>query len=156
MEYWNSLLLVLRPLPRLHQLRLDSILSPVDMETSFIDPENTAKSILLLYLETLTLTVPISWVMALLAQLKFPESTIIRLKCNCDDPHAISRLLSFSLGRFGSHSPNSRTQCSWIRSCLLLRTSLGGFVYVSLYLYREHSPSSTWSNAVLAGKFLAL
>jgi len=102
MECWDGLLLLLSQLPLLRQLCLDHILPPATLEDSFINTQNTTK-VSLSQLEKLTLTDPICWVMALLAQLVFPRSMIVRVKCNCDNPEDISMFLPFMADRFSSH-----------------------------------------------------
>ena len=102
MECWDGLLLLLSQLPLLRQLCLDHILPLATLEDSFINTQNTTK-VSLSQLEKLTLTDPICWVMALLAQLVFPRSMIVRVKCNCDNPEDISMFLPFMADRFSSH-----------------------------------------------------
>ena len=103
-ERWDGLLLILSQLPLLRQLCLDNILPPanIDFEDSFINTQNTSK-VLLCRLEKLTLTDPILWVMALLAQLEFPTFTIVWVECNCDNPEDISMFVLFMVDRFSSH-----------------------------------------------------
>ena len=105
---WDGLLLLLSQLPLLRQLRLDNILPPANItfEDSFINTQNTT-NVSFCQLEKLTLTDPIPWVTALLARLEFPRSTIVQLKCNCNNPAEISQEISmflpFMASRFSSH-----------------------------------------------------
>ena len=103
MECWNGLQFILGHLPRLRQLHLDTLLPyDTDMDALSTNPRKD-KFISLPHLELLTLTGPISWLIALLTQLKFPKTTIVRVECGCDDPQAASRLLPLIQDQFDSH-----------------------------------------------------
>ena len=104
MECWDGLLSLLSRLPLLRQLSVDNILPPANIayEDSFINTYNRTR-VSLCQLEKLTLTDPIPWVTALLARLEFPTSTVVRVKCNCDNLEDISMFVPFMMGRFNSH-----------------------------------------------------
>ena len=127
MECWDGLLLLLSQLPHLRQLCLNNILplANITFEDSFINTQNRTQ-VSLCQLEKLTLIDPIPWVTALLAQLEFPTSTIVKVQCSCDNPEDISMFIPFMAGRFSRHlslpqstpSPQSTLRSLSFRSIL--------------------------------------
>ena len=103
-ENWHGVLLILGQLPRLRRLTLVEVLdNPFIVNISSIVSENIDRPISLPQLETFTLTDSSSWVIALLARLEFPRSTIFLLRCYYyDDLETSSELLSLIVDNFGS------------------------------------------------------
>ena len=108
MECWSGVLRILRQLPYLRLLRLDTIVPP-NIDPIFPNSREQSECISLPHLEELALTGPISWTIALLTHLKFSKSTIIRLKCHCDDPQVISTLLALIPDQISNHPSMTRS-----------------------------------------------
>ena len=104
MECWNGILRILRQLPHLRQLGLDTIV-PEDIDAIFPQSREQGEHISLPHLDKLALTGPISWHVALLTQLELPSSTIVELVCHCEDPQFISTLLALIPDQIYNYPP---------------------------------------------------
>ena len=110
----DDFLLLLSRAPCLRRLCLQNTFSPdeIEFEDSLINTQNTTK-VSLPQLNGLILTEPIPWVAALLAQVEFPQSTVVQLMGNCESPEDVSLLLPFIMDRFDTRqfllqSPTSK------------------------------------------------
>ena len=104
MDCWNGILRILRQLPHLRQLRLDTIVPP-DTDVIFPQSGEQGERISLPRLEKLALTGPISWQVSLLTLIELPSSTIVELECYCEDPRFISMLLALIPDQIGNYPP---------------------------------------------------
>ena len=115
----DDFLLLLSRAPGLRRLCLQKTFSPdeIEFEDSFINTQNTTK-VSLPQLNGLILTEPIPWVAALLAQIEFPQSTVVRLMGNFESPEDVSLLLPFIMDRFETRQflPQSPTSKPVLRS----------------------------------------